>query len=156
MIDCGAVLVRRMSVTKRVPMPSACAVAGMSSALSCALLSFGFGVSGATRLTFTGTFFGGGLSSVPVFAAPCVRFMVSVACDEPMSSCDASMVTVISAPAGGRLPLDGETVIHGLSLLMLKESVELMPVLPSALRPSRWMICVIRHGGAAHGSCAKL
>src|SRR5437764_8581205 len=145
-----------MSVTKRVPMPSACAVAGMGSALSCALPSFGFGVTGATRLTFTGTVVVGGFPSAPVLPAPCVRVSVRLACEDPTSSCAASMVTVTSAPFAGRLPLDGETVIHGLSLATLNESVDSMPVLPNELKPSRWMICVIRHGGAPHGNWAKL
>ena len=128
----------------------------MSSALSWALPSFGFGVTGATRLTLTGTVVVGGLPSAPVLPAPWVRVSESDACDDPMSSWEASMVTVTSAPFDGRLPPDGEMVIHGLSPVTLNESVDSMPVLPDALKPSRWMICVIRHGGAPHGNCAKL
>src|SRR5262249_18296864 len=147
-----------MSETKRVPAPSACATAGMSSALSGALPSFGCGVIGATRLMLIGTFL---LVEpmAPVFPAPCVLVMVRLACVDPMSSCDASMVMVKFAPPAGRLPLEGETVIHGLSLETENWSVSSAPVLASELKPSMWMSCVIRHGDwkvSRHDGCAKL
>ena len=101
MIDCDAVLVRRTSLTKREPMPSACATAGMSSALNPAFGSFGVGVTGATTLTEIGTLIGaGGSPSAPTLPAAGARLMVTLACVEPTSSCEMSIVAVTVGALG--------------------------------------------------------
>src|SRR5438309_5963362 len=147
----------RTSLTKREPMPSACATAGISSALNPAFGSFGVGVTGATTLTETGTLIGaGGSPSAPTLPAAGARLMVTLACVEPMSSCERSMVAVTVAPSAGSGPLDGEMVMNGLSDAALNASVARGAVLPFVWMAGMKMRCVIVHGDCGQGSCAKL
>src|SRR3954468_12394115 len=125
-------------------MPSAWAMAGMSRVLSGALVSFGFGDTGATTLTETGTLSGGGGSpSVPIFPAAGRRLMMTLPCVEPTSSCDVSIDTVTVAPSAGSGPLDGETVMNGLSEATLKASVTVGAFFPALVMGGMKICCVI-------------
>src|SRR3954468_10971768 len=138
-------------------MPSACATAGMSRALNPAFGSFGFGVTGATTLTETGTLIGaGGSPSAPTFAAPGARLMVTLACVDPTSSCERSIVAVTVAPSAGSDPLDGEMVMNGLSEAALKVSPVASAVLPAEGMPGMKILCVMVQFGGVQGSCARL
>src|SRR4051812_21853165 len=156
-MDCAEVLVRRTSLTKREPMPSACATAGMRSALNPLFGSFGVGVTGVTTLTETGTLIGaGGSPSAPVLPAPGARLMTIIACVEPVSNCDRSMVAVTVAPSAGSGPLDGEMVMNGLSEAAVNVSPVASAVFPFVVMAGMKMRCVMMHGDCGQGSCAKL
>src|SRR3954453_16050531 len=105
----------RTSDWKCEPMPSAWATGGMIMALTGGLLSFGFGVTGVTRLTETGTL-PLEVAVAPIFPeAFCVLVPFRVASNEPASGPEVFMLTLTGTPPEGSGPVAGVTVTNGLS-----------------------------------------
>src|SRR5688572_7615611 len=118
-----AAFAMRMSDWKRVPIPSACAIAGMSSVPLGALVLRGVGDTGVTRLIENGTedVVVPCRESLP--AVPLTRVTVIVQVVEPTGSPVGLTVNWIVVPPAESAPEAGKAVIHGTSGLTLKVSL---------------------------------
>src|SRR5229473_3905298 len=109
-----------------------------------------FGVTGATRLTVTGTLAGGSpavdvmwcVASTDPLDALVVVEMWSAASLDPAGRFFGSAVIFRSIPSGGIVPEEGVTVSHGLSTVAVKP-VESAAVLPLAPEPGMCTVCTI-------------
>src|SRR5689334_6465954 len=105
-------LARRTSERNGLPMPCACATAGMIIVPGGGLLSRGSGETGVTMVTENGEKIVDGPSFVEVFAdAPGVRVMAIVAVVDPTSRSAGLIVSCTVVPPADSAPLLGKTVI---------------------------------------------
>src|SRR5437867_2137629 len=135
--------------------PSACATAGTSTVFAGARPSFGVGVTAVTILTETGTV------DVVVPRTPFedawTLVTVTVASVEPTSSTEVWIVRTTFAPSGGSGPLDGVTVINGLSIVTAKVSVVSSAFFPFFVKPPMNRFCVNAHdSNSVHGLLTRL
>src|SRR4051794_19360447 len=100
-----------------LPMPSACATAGITSVFGGGLLSFGVGVTGVTRLTETGIVVVRD-ANAPL-PAGVVVVIVSVVSLEPIGIFVRSTENVAVVPCAPMTPLEGVTVTYGLSAVIV-------------------------------------
>src|SRR6266542_1840127 len=141
-----AVLVTRMSERHCELTPSRWPTEGMISEFADAEV-FAVGETGVTRLMETGTAVDVAFGAMPPpLGAPMVTTSVPVAV--PFGSVDGSALISKSMPEGGRKPLAGVTLSHGLSTLAVKGKVP--PGMPSKWSFSR-TICVEPAGTFAEG-----
>src|SRR5947208_11703769 len=89
---------------------------------------FPAGVTGVTVETETGTLLFGATSVMPTFPSAGYSTM-TVAVLVPSFSATGSYVTVSVIPAGPSVPVDGETVAHGLSVRALKVTGGFFPAM---------------------------
>src|SRR4051812_5688211 len=143
--DSEPVLVTRTSERHWELTPSRWPTEGMISELAEAEV-FAVGETGVTRLMETGTALDVTFGAMPPLGAAMVTKRVPVAV--PFGSVDGSAPISKSMPEGGRTPLAGVTLSHGLSTAAVKGKV------PPAM-PSKWSfsmtICVLPAGTLADG-----
>jgi hypothetical protein len=115
----------RTSDWKRVPMPSACAIAGTSSVPGGAFGSRGAGVTGVTLLIVNGSarVFVPSVATPPLAAVPLTRVTTTVPVLEPTPRSAGLIVNCTVVPPADSAPDAGKTVSHGASVEIENVSV---------------------------------